>query len=950
MADDILNPLERQGVTKEQLELQQKALNLAKEDLAVQKELISDLRAKKDLNEVEQATLNEMQRQRERLRQIVKDEKDELELINQTRKELNAQQREEIAASEKHRDVLKDISDSEKDRLEILELEKQIAKERYELMKKTEGADTDALKDAKKAAEDATDALDKFNESLDDTKKKLSAAKNVGKDFAKSFSNMLKGDWSLSGAMDVDSVIGGFKKLGPLLGDMELLAANFKDLAFGLLKGIVNAIKDLAFELGNAESEFMKSTGASREFANSLTTTYEATRQYGVSVKEVGASMESLHGTYTDFTMMDRTLREELTETGAVLARLGVSNQAYAEGIQNATKMFGVTAGQADDTMRELTAHAMDLGVSPQKLTAEFASAGGALAKFGDQGVKAFKDLQYISKITGLEMEKVLGVANKFDTFEDAAEQTGKLNAALGGNFVNAMDMMMETDPAERFNMVRDAITQAGLSFDEMSYYQKQFYTESLGLSDVGDLAMMLSGNMEGLAGDIGKNSDELIDMKERALEVASFQERMNALFAQMIPIIEPLIEHLHKFTLFLSENADVIKKVVGVMTLLVGVMLIWTGVGSTAGAAALGLSGALIGIPGFAKDIYEAFMGLVKFLAGPFVDAFVDIKQLWTDFTESLTSEDIEAAMAVFSFLGTYLKFMFLPIIGGLWLAMKGIAIILEGIAQIVLGVTWAFIKLSNMIDPVIIAFTDLLQVWTDFWTTGQTVTQTLEKFAYILFEKSYASSFLEGVGKFAESFALVGTTMMGLTNPIAGIIQAFTALGEVIFKIFNSEGMTTFFETVLSYVDKLMTPINTIVTAIASMFQNIFNPAAFTSMATSIAAITQAIAEMPLSSALSFTASMGAFSEASTALATVSKVAPGAAAAAMGPAALANTTATVINTREVVVKTQTARAPQNNQQMKVNIQLDGLDLVKFLQGTVVEKIGELSRDALIG
>ena len=72
--------------------------------------------------------------------------------------------------------------------------------------------------------------------------------------------------------------------------------------------------------------------------------------------------------------------------------------------------------------------------------------------------------------------------------------------------------------------------------------------------------------------------------------------------------------------------------------------------------------------------------------------------------------------------------------------------------------------------------------------------------------------------------------------------------------------------------------------------------------------------------------------------------------AAAAMGPAALANTTATVINTREVVVKTQTARAPQNNQQMKVNIQLDGLDLVKFLQGTVVEKIGELSRDALIG
>ena len=39
---------------------------------------------------------------------------------------------------------------------------------------------------------------------------------------------------------------------------------------------------------------------------------------------------------------------------------------------------------------------------------------------------------------------------NKFDTFEGAADQAGKLNAALGGNFVNAMDLMMATNPAER--------------------------------------------------------------------------------------------------------------------------------------------------------------------------------------------------------------------------------------------------------------------------------------------------------------------------------------------------------------------------------------------------------------------------------------------------------------------------------------------------------------------
>ena len=110
-----------------------------------------------------------------------------------------------------------------------------------------------------------------------------------------------------------------------------------------------------------------------------------------------------------------------------------------------------------------------------------------------------------------MEMEKVLNITNRFDTFEGAAEMAGQLNAALGGNMVNAMDMMMETDPAARFESIRDAIMDTGLTFDDMSYYQKQFYTEALGLSDVGDLALMLSGDMDALGGAASKTAEQLI-------------------------------------------------------------------------------------------------------------------------------------------------------------------------------------------------------------------------------------------------------------------------------------------------------------------------------------------------------------------------------------------------------------------------------------------------------
>ena len=55
------------------------------------------------------------------------------------------------------------------------------------------------------------------------------------------------------------------------------------------------------------------------------------------------------------------------------------------------------------------------------------------MAKFGSDGQKTFKDLARIQKQTGFEMEKILQITNRFDTFEGAAQQAGQLNAALGG-------------------------------------------------------------------------------------------------------------------------------------------------------------------------------------------------------------------------------------------------------------------------------------------------------------------------------------------------------------------------------------------------------------------------------------------------------------------------------------------------------------------------------------
>ena len=336
------------------------------------------------------------------------------------------------------------------------------------------------------------------------------------------------------------------------------------DKGFAKLK---TAAIDLIFAFDEVTKGFEKQMQLGPEYTAQIESQYRALNDYGVSVADAAEAQTQLATQFTDFTMLSISQREELAENSAVLGQLGVAQQDFARGVQNSTKFFGQSSSAAVVTQRELMETVRALGRSPAELSAEFAAAGNSLAKFGDQGVQAFKDLSRVAKITGMEMDKVLSMTNKFDTFEGAAEQAGKLNAAMGGNMVNAMDMMMETDPAARFETLRESILNTVGSFDDMSYYQKQFYAESLGLSDVGDLAMMLSGDMDSLAGATNKSAAELIEEKERALQVKTAKENLAITMAKLAETFLPLVDYIQRFASFLARSTPLVWTLVGALT-----------------------------------------------------------------------------------------------------------------------------------------------------------------------------------------------------------------------------------------------------------------------------------------------------------------------------------------------------------------------------------------------
>ena len=445
------------------------------------------------------------------------------------------------------------------------------------------------------------------------------AAKAAGK-VKKEFSDLKEATGSSSKAAKL--LTGNLGKFA-LVGGGVVAAAGLAFAGFKLLGG--GAAKT-ATDLADVSNEAAKVAGGNKELSKSLTESFKETRKFGASVEDTGKAFKSLTTDFTDFTLESDSAREKIVKQTTVLSKLGIESSATAQNMQLLTKSMGMTSEQASDTTLELAALGKDLGMDPAQLAKDFGSAGGQLAKLGSDGVAAFKRLAVASKATGLEIGKILGLIEKFDTFEGAAEQAGKLNAALGGNFVNAMELLTATDPVERFSMIRDSILDAGLAFDDMSYFQRKFFTDAAGLSDVSELAMMLSGDMDSLSGEVGKTSADYETAAARARDLAKFQEKLATTAQNLIPIVEPLVDKVNDLATGLAETTSTGNGAAAVL----GVI----------GVAFVALAGLIFAFGGPAIAIFGAIASAVAALGAAIFTTsfnppsfFKGIKEMSTDF-----------------------------------------------------------------------------------------------------------------------------------------------------------------------------------------------------------------------------------------------------------------------------------------------------------------------------
>ena len=611
--------------TEEEVELAQKLADLenqARTSTAAKKKLAEEIRTLNEQQLVDLLKRNDLNDKLvARLEQARDTLKNSLDFLKKSKKET-----EEIVNN-----LTRTVDELDKGYKKTVLLE-----EKNKAVKDLRKAEIDMLKAQAKTLDGITDKEAQRLQHLEELDKRLATFGNAASDIAQglfsgdasgitgaisSISNSMKGDLSDS----IRNTVNGAESLG------AGLKAAGKQMGALALFSLIEQTVTLSTALLDAENAFMKATGASEDFARSITTTYEEGRKFTATAEDMSNAGASLFNTFADFTFQDKETREGLIKTGAVLDKLGISNDNFAQSIVISTKALGMSAEEAGQSMLDLEKFARELGVSPERLSGQFLEAGDTLAKLGENGDEAFRDLAAASKITNLEVSKLLNIVNQFDTFEGAARQAGKLNAALGGNFVNAMDLMMETDPTARFEQIRDAILDTGLSFDEMSYYQKNFYKDALGLDSVGDLALMLSGNMDAVSEETKKTSQDFEDAAERAKTLASFQEQLNAVFAQMIPILSPLIDGLREMLTFLSDNAGVIKVLGGALA-----GFAFGPVGAVVGALAMLIDSIKVG-----TDKVSALGLIIEGIFAPFIGLFSILKDASDFFIEAAGGMD---------------------------------------------------------------------------------------------------------------------------------------------------------------------------------------------------------------------------------------------------------------------------------------------------------------------
>ena len=379
---------------------------------------------------------------------------------------------------------------------------------------------------------------------------------NDAEGFAKRFMGITKEPNTEIGKFLVDPA-SRFEGIGAGLGDV----INATSIMTSTVDKVVEASVALAIEQDQAVVNFRRATSATGEFDNNIRVLERSLFTSGVTTAEASQAVQSLFLNVSDFTEMSENQQKTLAETTAILNELGVAADTTANNFEFATRALGMNTTEAARLQRQLLTFAQDLGVSGDKIARDFERFGANIAALGDKGVDAFLRLEMQAKATGLAIEDIVSLTDQFNKFDSAAQAVGKLNAVLGGPFLNTLQLVNETDPSKRMEMLARGIQRAGKSFDQMEFFERKMLATAIGVNEE-QLALMMRGEFN--VGPPPKTAQELEELRKQTAQFNTVMEEMRQVAMALAISFGPLVSMLKTTMQFLSPMLEAMTKYPG--------------------------------------------------------------------------------------------------------------------------------------------------------------------------------------------------------------------------------------------------------------------------------------------------------------------------------------------------------------------------------------------------
>jgi hypothetical protein len=418
-------------------------------------------------------------------------------------------------------------------------------------------------------------------------------------------------------------------------------------------------------------NEFERATGIVNQYDDLLFSLWRNNLDLGVSAEKAGQAYKVLINEFIGFTSVSKENKEKMGDMLVIMDRLGVSFEDFTKTTSFMMDVLGQSFESVSKFRGELMGLADQMGLPLQQVFKGFNEAAPKLTKWGNEATEVFKKLIVQAKGLRLSTSELLAVVENFDTFDEAVPKVARLNAILGGPYLNTIEMMkMKED--ERAEAMIKAFHASGKMWETLSAQEKQAVARAAGINDLTVAQRMFTQSIEEHRKALQGSAVSEEEAKTRAEATLAIQEKLASIASAFAVLVRPIVAVIDQLLTWFLQFNDWVGGYLPEI-LLGGLTAIWFFTGGLkkaftwfkelfSGGGEEG-GGIFKSIGNFFKNTGE----LVKKGGVAIIDALKGIGGKVTEFMKSFGPKFVEGAGKIISAIGNVLKTAGTALINGI-------------------------------------------------------------------------------------------------------------------------------------------------------------------------------------------------------------------------------------------------------------------------------------------